>query len=376
MLIGIDASRAFSKKRTGTENYSYNLIGALAKIDRKNKYRLYVREEANGASGTGEGLELPENFEICQIPWPRLWTQVGLAWECFWRPPDVLFVPAHTLPIIRRPNLKTVVTIHDLGAEYLPGYHKFPNKIYLNKTTEYVVKHATRLIAVSCSTKKDLVEKLGADAESISVIYEGYNKNLFKPIKNDVLNNTLDTYDIKRPYFLFVGTIQPRKNLVRLIEALNILIFQYPNISLVLVGKRGWLVEDIYQAPKRLGIELNVRFLDYVPDKDLPAFYSSAQALVLPSLYEGFGLPILEAMACGCPVITSNTSSLPEVAGKAAILVNTTKVEEISKAMSDLLQNRDRRKRLIQQGFLQVKKFSWEKCARETLKVFEKVYEG
>ncbi len=368
MLIGIDASRAFQNNRTGTENYSYNLILQLAKLDKKNKYRLYVREDVVCLRQVF-GEEKPENFEFCRINLPRLWTQVGLAWECFLRPPDVLFVPAHTLPVFRRPGLKTVVTIHDLGAEYLPQYHQFPNKLYLNRATEYATGQATHLIAVSRATKAELMKKMGVDVERVSVIYEGFNENLFKPANNDLLKTTLNKYDIKRPYFLFVGTIQPRKNLVRLIEAFAGL--KNSSVDLILVGKRGWLAEGIYEAPRRLGVEKEVRFMNYVPEGDLPALYSGAVALILPSLFEGFGLPILEAMACGCPVVTSNISSLPEVVGEAGILVNPQNIEEISRAMSVVLQNKQERNRLIQQGFLQIEKFSWKKCACETLEILE-----
>lgn len=168
MRIGIDASRAFILQPTGTENYSLYLIKALAKIDRKNTYTLYVRRPLNA---------LPPNFHFKIIPWPYLWTQLGLALECLIHPPDVLFIPAHTMPLIRRPRLKTVVTIHDLGAEFLPEYHQYPQKLYLNKSTKYAVAHAVRIIAVSKSTKRDLIAKLGADAKKISVIYEGYEKS-------------------------------------------------------------------------------------------------------------------------------------------------------------------------------------------------------
>lgn len=174
MHIGIDASRAFAFQSTGTENYSRNLILALAKIDSKNIYTLYMR-------GNSEQLpKLPSNFHLKTIKLTHLWTQLGLAWECLLHPPDVLFIPAHTLPLIRRPELRTVVTIHDLGAEFLPQYHQFPGKLYLNKSTEYAVANATRLVAVSKSTKKNLVRKLKADPKKITVVYEGcrkYNRN-------------------------------------------------------------------------------------------------------------------------------------------------------------------------------------------------------
>lgn len=173
MVIGFDASRAFVNEPTGTENYSLELLKSLLKIDRKNFYRIYVNPYRANLKSQMANLKLNGNFEVKPIWWPRLWTQGGLAWECLTNPPDVLFVPAHTLPAIRRPNLKTVVTIHDLGAEYLPQYHQFPQKYYLNWSTIYAVKNADRIIAVSQNTRKDLITKLQCDTEVIRVIYEG-----------------------------------------------------------------------------------------------------------------------------------------------------------------------------------------------------------
>lgn len=170
MRIGIDASRAFTHQRTGTENYSLKLINALIRLDKKNDYTLYVKD-----TPLRRGLSLPKNFQYKVISLAYLWTQAGLALECLVNPPDVLFIPAHTMPILRHPSLKTVVTIHDLGSEYLPQHHKFPQKIYLNWSTIYAVRHATRLIAVSKNTKKDLIIKLGCSPEKISVIYESYS---------------------------------------------------------------------------------------------------------------------------------------------------------------------------------------------------------
>ena len=170
MKIGIDASRAFIDERTGTENYSYKLIKALAKLDRENKYTIYVCQLAS----KGDVFQgWPGNFRFKVIHWPRFWTQAGLALECLINPPDVLLIPAHTMPVIRRWGQKIVVTIHDLGSEFLPEYHQFPQKIYLNFSTVYAVKNATKIIAVSKSTKKDLIKKLGGDPNKIVVVHEG-----------------------------------------------------------------------------------------------------------------------------------------------------------------------------------------------------------
>ncbi len=397
MVIGFDGSRAFTSERTGTENYSYQLLKALAKVDKKNDYIVYIRSNSVILSGVPEGekgLKWPENFHFKYLKWPRLWTQGGLALHSFKDKLDILFVPAHTLPIIRKPGLKTVITVHDLGSEYLPSMHQLKQRAYLSFMQKVQLRGATKLIAVSYATKEDLVKRAGVESEKVEVIYEGYDKKLFKSVTNDTLVNSLI------PYFLFVGTVQPRKNLERVIKAFSIFlslrgaeatkqsnkqslradalkkiatlpaVARNDGINLVIVGSKGWMSDEIYKLPKKLGIEDKVKFLGYVPDEKLPTLYSGAQALVFPSLFEGFGLPILEAQACGCPVITSDVSSMPEVAGDGAIFVDPCDVEQMVNAMIRVKDERESLK-LIKKGSENIKKFSWEKCARETLKVLE-----
>lgn len=396
MIIGYDGSRAFTNNRTGTENYSYQILWHLAQIDQTNSYHIYLRPNTQVDSAYW-----PDNFLFQVVPYPRLWTQAGLSKKTFLdKDIDVLFVPSHTLPLIRRPNLKTVVTMHDLGAEYLPATHQLKQKLYLKLMTYYQLKSATQIVAVSQATKNDIINKVGISREKISVIYEGFDQEQFKPLKNDVLRNTLKDYDIElNNYFMFVGTIQPRKNLERLIRAYAHSLKCHPeeqrdegspacvsrkqvkrffanaqndNIKLVLAGSKGWLSDEIYALPQKLGIEKQVKFLGFVPDEKLPALYSGAKALLFPSLFEGFGLPVLEAMACGCPVITSNTSSLPEVAGNAALLVDPYNEEEIAQAIYRITAEPKLGQNLKDKGFTQIKKFSWEKAARETLRILEK----
>lgn len=374
MIIGIDASRAVTPKWAGPENYSYFLTKKLVSCDNKNSYRLYTNRPFP------RKIEYPfNNVEEVIINWPRFWTQGGLALECWRRAPEVLFIPAHTLPVIRKKNLPTVVTIHDLGVEYLENFHKFPERLYLNRSTEYCARHADQIIAVSNSTKNDLVSKLKVPEKKITVIYEGYEKEVFYPSHFEGIKTVRKKYDINvSQYFLSVGTVQPRKNYEGLIQAFAqfLKLVSEPNdISLVIVGKKGWLDKKIFSLPKELGINALVKFLGHIPDEELAPLYSGALAFVFPSFYEGFGLVVLEAMACGTPVITSHVSSLPEVVRKAGILVNPYRVETISTAMKRIFKDLDLRQSLIEKGFLQAKKFSWEKCARETLKVLEKVFQ-
>lgn len=367
MTIGFDGSRAFVNERTGTENYSYQLLKALAKIDTQNRYLIYLRP------GVKIETKWPNNFRFQILNFKFLWTQIGLASQTFKDELDVLFVPAHTLPIVRKPGLKTVVTVHDLGSEFLPKTHQLKQRLYLSFMQKAQLRGATHLIAVSNATKDDLVKRIGINSKKITVIYEGYDKELFKPVKNDLLPKT---------YYLFVGTVQPRKNLERLIKAFSLQLsairqetkksedrrLTVGDLKLVIVGSKGWLSDEIYKLPKKLGIEKRVKFLGYVPDENMPALYSGAIALIYPSLFEGFGLPILEAQACGCPVITSNCSSMPEVAGKGVILVDPYNIDDIVKGMNKI-KKQETRNKLIKLGFENIKRFSWEKTARETLKV-------
>ncbi|MBI2600957.1 glycosyltransferase family 4 protein [Candidatus Daviesbacteria bacterium] len=379
MIIGFDGSRAFSNQRTGTENYSYQLLKHLAKIDTKNHYLIYLRPASTKDLGQSNYLEKekgwPQNFQFKVLEYFRLWTQSGLAFETFKQRLDLLFVPAHTLPIIHKPGLKTVLTVHDLGSEYLPRMHQLKQRLYLSVMQRYQLKTATKIIAVSKATRDDLVAKIGINPSKIVVIYEGYNKNLFKQVKSDTLVNSLSYLNLKpKTYLLFVGTVQPRKNLKRLILAYNQFLQLNNNqiLDLVIVGSRGWLSDEIFSLPKKLGIESKVRFLGYIPDARMPALYSGAVGCVFPSLFEGFGLPILEAQACGCPVLTSSVSSMPEVAGSGAILVDPYSIDDIVKGM-EKLQSEGIRKQLVKKGFENTKRFSWEKCAIQTLGVLEKL---
>ncbi len=377
MIIGFDASRAQLLERAGPENYTYNLLRELLKIDRRNRYRLYCNNLLD--------FELPTaNYELRIISWPRLWTQGGLALECLKNPPDVLFVPAHTIPIIRRPDLKTVVTIHDVGFQkYLKTYQRWWGRLYEGRVSNYAARAATHVIAVSESTKKDLIEKLGVKPDKITVIYEGVDHGRFTPeikksasgdssnLQQSKIKKTKEKYGIGGEYLLFVGTIQPRKNLVRLIDAFKKT--RSPQISLVIVGKKGWLSDEIYNAPKKFGVEDRVKFLGYVPTGDIVSLMNGALAFVFPSLYEGFGLVVLEAMACGCPVVTSNISSLPEVVGDAGILVDPYDVEDIARGIRSILElDEAQRRNLVDAGLERARKFTWEETAKQTIEVLSR----
>jgi glycosyltransferase involved in cell wall biosynthesis len=348
------------------------LVKALAEVDRQNHYTLYFNHIPAIPPVTHA------NFSSKSIPMPRFWTQARLALEMVTNPPDLLFVPAHTLPIIRSRKLKTVVTIHDLGVEYLKEYHQFPHKLYLNKTTVYASRQADGIIAVSESTKKDLVEKLGTDPAKIAVIYEGFDPTHFYPRNDREVKRIKDKINVSGDYVLFVGTIQPRKNLKRLIEAFALWKKgqrkkDLKDLKLIIAGKKGWLYEEILDTPARLNIDDQVKFVGHILDSDLPALYTGARAFLFPSLYEGFGLPVLEAFATKTPVLTSKVSSLPEVAGNAGLLVDPKSTEAIADGIDKLLTSEYHREEFIARSQDQLKKFSWKKTAEQTVAFLEKV---
>jgi len=369
MRIGIDASRATVPRRTGTESYARRLTQALLEQGSGHDLILYFRDSP--------ALELfPAGGGVRRvIPFPRLWTHVRLAWELLTQPrPDVLFIPAHVLPLIH--PLPSVVTVHDLGYRHFPDAHPLMQRVYLDWSTRFSARAATHLIADSEATKNDLIRFYNIPAEKITVIYPGRDESL-QPVDPSPIRAK---YHLPEEYILHVGTLQPRKNLLRLIEAWHSFVLRPSSsvlrppssVALVLAGRPGWLSAPIL-AKARAVPAGRIRLLDYVPDEDLAGLYSGARAFVFPSLYEGFGFPVLEAMACGTPVICSNTSSLPELAGDAALLVDPTDTEALAATVIRVLSEPDRRAALIEKGFEQVKKFSWEKAARETMGVLEKV---
>ncbi|MBM4429053.1 MAG: glycosyltransferase family 4 protein [Chloroflexi bacterium] len=369
MLIGIDASRATAPQRTGTENYSLFLIHALLQLDSANRYRLYFNQPPE------PGLfPAAANIEMRTMSFPRLWTHVRLSWEMALHPPDVLFVPAHVLPLVR--PRRCVVTVHDLGYLHYPQAHTRWAGWYLRWSTAHNARVAAHLIADSKATKRDLIKHAHTAADKISVIYPGYDPS-FAPVHDTALLAAVRArYQLPESFALYVGTLQPRKNLVRLLEAFAVLVQQRREVHLAIAGKKGWLYEGLFAQVEQLGLQQQVRFLGYVPQEDLPALLSAAQLFVLPSLYEGFGLPVLEAMACGVPVICSNVSSLPEVAGNAAILVNPLDTTELVQRLGLLLDDGHLRQDMSQRGLRQVQRFSWEKCAREILQLLEAVGRG
>jgi glycosyltransferase involved in cell wall biosynthesis len=392
VLIGVDASRAVSAQRTGTETYSLHLIRSLIGLKSGHRFRLYTnglppatlsaksRAFGGAKSRAVVGVEAqlldraePGAVQVRSIPFPRLWTHVRLSMEVLLHPPDVLFVPAHVLPLLH--PVRTVTTVHDMGFLYYPDAHRRSDRHYLAWTTSWNARRSTAVIADSLATKADLVREYGIAPSKVHVVYLGRDGALAPLREAGLLQSVQARYGIPGRYLLYVGTLQPRKNLRRIVEGFARLVAAggMDGIQLVLAGKRGWLYDDLFALVEREGLGGRVLFPGYVDETDLAALYSGAIGYVFPSLYEGFGIPVLEAQACGVPVMTSNNSSLPEVAGDAALLVDPHDVDAIAEGMLRLATDEALRAALIERGFANVRRFSWEKCARETLAVLEGV---
>ena len=370
MHIGIDASRVAVAARTGTEHYTYELLAALAQLDRRNRYTLYCNTRPAALPPLGP------NFALRAIPFPRLWSHARLSAELALHPPDTLFIPAHVLPLgapLRR--RRTVVTIHDMGYLHFPEAHTPMHRRYLRLSTLWSARAASHVIAISGATRDDLVRHAGIAPAKISVIHHGVSAR-FRPAGDAAQAAARARYGISQPYFFYIGTVQPRKNLARLIEAFAQALSGSPHLQapggdlqLVIAGKRGWLTEAIERRAAELSVADRVRFVGYVPDDDVPALLSGALGFVFPSLYEGFGMPVLEAMACGTPVLAANSSSLPEVAGTAALLVNPTDTAAIAGGMARLAADAELRAELRALGLARAAEFSWQRCAQATLQV-------
>lgn len=370
MRIGIDASRAFEVERTGTETYSYQMIRHILQLPEagKHEWYLYVKSQAPSTNNQIIFNNQAPNTKFIQIPLPFLWTQTGLAARTWIDKLDCLWVPAHTLPLLRKPDLKTLVTVHGIEYEWLPAYESRLQRWYLPWSTIYAVKTVTKVIAVSDFTKGQLVERLGADPARIQVVHEGVSFQALNPKHQYSIFNKFKI--IPEKYLLFIGTVQPRKNLARLIEAFS-RIRDHRGLRLVIAGKLGWQYEAVLAAPEKFGVKNRVVFTGYITDEEKEVLLRNALVYVQPSITEGFGLPVLEAFAAGVPVISSDGGALKEILNFSGFLFDPFETEGIKKSLELVLGNKKIRRELVDRGRERLKDFSWVQAARQTLKLFE-----
>jgi glycosyltransferase involved in cell wall biosynthesis len=399
MTIGIDASRANRDFKTGTEWYSYYLITNLIKIDRENKYILYSDKPLNQAFLNDLKLENNKNVRIKVLEWPfkYFWTIGRLSLEMIFKCPNALFVPAHSLPLFF--PKKTVNTIHDIAFisndyiysqdvstdsskfsdrwfNFLIGLftfvrYRFKSTDHLRWSTKFALKRAKRIIAVSNFTKNDILKNYKrVSPDKIKVIYNGFNNNLYRLIEDEIaLNSILKKYGIPENFLLYVGRMERKKNIYNLIEGFSI--FKENNKEsrekLVLIGSAGFGYDEMKYIIEELGLEDDVITLGWVEENDLPYIFNKARLFIFPSLYEGFGIPVIQAMACGIPVLASDIAVLQEVAQDSALFFDRFSPIDMAYKIEEILSNKELRQNLISKGLSHSKNFSWEKCAQETL---------
>ena len=364
MIAGIDASRAVTSQRTGTEAYAYHLIEALLRQTEKSDWRLRLYFNHPPP---------PDLFPTYShvswriIPFPRLWSHARLAAELHSHPPHIFFTPAHVIPVSYRG--RSVATIHDLAYEFFPQAYRAGQRLYLRWSSRHNAQRSHLIIAVSAATKRDIERCYQIDAGKIRVIYSGAPQ--IQPPNRRQIAQTRQKYNLNAPFMLSVGSIQPRKNLVRLIQAFAKL--DEPRPNLVIAGKIGWRAQPILDAINELpaAIARQIILPGFVPEQDKASLIAAAELLLYPSLYEGFGFPILEGQALGVPVLTAQNSSLPEIAGDGAMFVEAEHVDSIVAGIRQILSDSSLRSRLKQAGRANAAKFGWEQCAQQVWKLLQ-----
>lgn len=356
MTIGIDGSRAFIKNRTGIEEYSYRVIKNLIQKLPTQEVVLYVRKNQV------VDFELPEKWKIKVIKFPRFWTQIGLSLEMLLHPVDVLFVPAHTVPLIHPKN--TVVTIHGLEYEFCPKSYSRWDRFYMRASIKNSCRWASRIISVSENTKRDLEKLYDVASEKISVIYEGYDHESESNIEYEMPSSK---------YLLFVGRIEERKNIGNVVKAFEILKGKYEiSHDLILAGRSGYGYQDISAQITSSKYCNDIKTLGFIDDQAKFELMKRADVFVFPTLYEGFGIPVLEAQSVGCSVVASNNSSIPEVTKDSALLVDPKNPEDIAENIYEIISNESLKNAIILKGLENVKRFSWDKCAEEIAETIKK----
>jgi glycosyltransferase involved in cell wall biosynthesis len=373
MHIGLNAhllSLTETYRGAGINWYINNLLTHLPRVDRDNRYTAFIGDRR--FTGLGLALKLsrlPTSRPVVRIFWEQVVQPFALRKERV----DLLHALAFVAPLIS--PCPSVVTIYDLSFLLYPESFKRSKRFYLGLFTRLSARRARRIVVISESTKRDVVRLLGVSPEKVEVVYCGIDE-AFRPLAEDQVAAFRSKRGLPERFILFVGTIEPRKNVTRLIEAFADLRFAICDLRLVIGGAKGWFYEDVFARVEELGLEGEVMFPGYIPVSELPLWYNAAELFVYPSLYEGFGLPPLEAMACGTPVVTANTSSLPEVVGEAGLTVDPLDVEGLAEAMRRVLGDEALRQEMRERGLQRAKGFSWTKTALETVQVYRRAMGG
>jgi glycosyltransferase involved in cell wall biosynthesis len=389
LVIGIDGNEANVEKRVGSNMVAYRLLLELARMEGdegngiEHEWIVYLKDKPRD--------DLPnetKRWKYRVIPMQRFWTILRLPWELFKQKEklDVFFSPGHYAPYWCPAKLVTMVL--DTAFFDFPEYFRKQDLAQLKSWTARSVKRADHVVAISQHTKNDILRYYGKFDNQVTVAYMGIDHQHFRfPQPDKEINRVKEKYKIQGDYILYVGTLQPRKNIAKLVEAFAKLKVksqklkvqsnvngQMSNVSLVISGKKGWMYDEIFAKVKELGLEQLVIFTDFVPDEDLPGLMAGARCLALVALYEGFGIPVIEAQAVGTPGVVSNVSSLPEIVDHAGYLVDPNRVEDIAEKLGKMLDLSDEEYyKLTDKGIRHAALFTWEKTARRVLRVLEYV---
>ncbi|PIV01256.1 hypothetical protein COS54_01180 [Candidatus Shapirobacteria bacterium CG03_land_8_20_14_0_80_39_12] len=366
MLIGIDGNEANQKNRVGIGQFAFNILKSISEIDKDDSFLIYLKENPLP--------DLPKENERWhyRIFGPgKLWTQLALPVKLFTQKEKlaVFYSPSHYAP--RFSPFPTVISMMDLWHHRHPEQFAASDLYQLKNWENYSVRKAKRIITISEFSRSEIVKFYHYPEEKIKIAYPGFDR--FDSNIKYQISNIHKKYNFEGDYLLYLGTLQPKKNLVRLVEAFALVIRQLP-ITLVIAGKKGWLYEEIFNKVKELKLEERVIFTGFIDEAEKPYLIAGAGVFVLPSLYEGFGIPVLEAMSLGVPVVSSSEGSLPEAGGKAAFYCNPYRADDISQTILKVLSlNKEERNEIIKAGLSQVEKFSWEKCAKVVLETLKNV---
>jgi len=366
MRIGVTLRNVTEKGGVGL--YTRNILKNLLKVDKDNQYILFYKGKKRETSFSNY-----PNVEEQWINAPSkiLWDQIFVLFSALKSRIDLLFSPKWALPLIL-PYKKTVTVVPDVGYYLYPEFYGLKDILYLKYMVLLYLRKATRVIAVSHTSKKDIIKFTGVDKSKIVAIYLAVEDTFTKPLNSPFIEKVKTKYALPPQFILHVGLIYPEKNVERLIQAFAKVAEKFPH-KLVLVGGFRWRYEGVFKLIEKFDLKDKVIITNWIPRSELPVFYKLADLFAFPSLYEGFGMPVLEAMTCGCPVVTSSTGATPEIAGDAALLVDPTSVDEIYKTTVRVLEDEKLREELVSKGYARAKKFSWEKSARETLSVFKEI---
>lgn len=362
MKIGIDAT-VLTRELTGVGIYTARLIKALCEAIDEEQILLFAHKDLVPEIPEGDNLTIIKQY----APNFHIFLQTILPFLINKRDVDVFHGPNFYLPLLG--NTPKVVTIHDLSAQLFPDQHSLKHRLS-QKMLKPSLKAADKVIAVSKSTSRDLVEHGYAERAKIEVVHNGVDPE-YTPQRKGKVESIKEKYALPDRFILFVGTLEPRKNVISLIEAFRELVSEGREMKLVLAGGKGWGYKEIYRRVEDLDLEERVIFTGYVPSDDLPALYSAAEIFCYPSLYEGFGLPPLEAARCKTPVVTSRRSSLPEIIGDGGLLVDPSQPTEIAQALLRILEDHGLRKELVEKGKRRAEQFTWKRCARKTLEIYK-----